>query len=315
MTKTKILNRFRPLDIAFLSYIAIQILLISLFTINKPGWYFFYMFYFAAAGIGLIFTLFPLPDAGMFWRGLRITYPLFLFLILYSAIGPLIFMIFDQPFDGHIVALEKAVFGVDPAFAVQPYMEVWINEIMSFGYISFFVVFPLTAVILLVKRKWMSLEVLTLSSSLVFYVNCLLFICYPTVGPSYYLSDYYYLPLVGPILTPLAANLIRLLDSYYIDIVGRAMPSLFCAISLVAVYILASEAKKLRFIVIPLFLLFCVASVYGRYHYVSGIIVGLAIGWLGLLISRKWQATFKVGENVSICAKSESELKTVGTKE
>ncbi len=198
-------------------------------------------------------------------------------------------MIFDQPFDSQIVALEKMIFGVDPAFALQPYMEVWLNELMSFGYISFFVIFPITVVILIVKRKWASLEILTLASSLAFYVSCLLFICYPIVGPSYYLSDYYYLPLIGPIFTPLVPELISFIRVFRIGIIiGGAMPSLFCAIFLVAVIILSSDAKKLRFIVIPLFILFCVASVYGRYHYISDVIAGLVLGWLAVKIGDIW---------------------------
>lgn len=259
--------------------------------IGRPGWYYFYLFYLAAMGIGLIFTLYPLSGAGNLWRGLRITYPFFLFFILYKATGPQVFMIFDQPFDARIVALEKTIFGVDPAFALQRYMEVWLNELMSFVFISFYLLIPAAAITLFFKQKWISLEKLTLSTSLAFYISYLIFILFPVIGPEIYLSDYYYLPIMGPFFTPLAGEIVHRSGQYGAampSIHGGAMPSLHCAVTLIAAWIMAREFKWLLPVSMVLLMLVCVSMVYGRHHYISDIIAGLVLGWLAVKIGDIW---------------------------
>jgi len=285
-------KKFRPPDIALLIYILTQFLFISLFMTGKPGWYFFLMFYAAAAAIAVIFALFPLREAGIFWRALRMTYPFFLIIFFYEAVGPQVSMIFKQPFDGRIVALENMIFGADPAFAIQRYMEIWLNELMSFAYISYYFIIPAAAIILIVKKRWISLERLTLAISIAFYLSYLMFIIFPVVGPRFYLADHYYLPLIGPVFASLAKVIVD-----YGGFYGGAMPSSHCAVTLVAVGILSREIRKLRLILIAFLALLCASTVYGRYHYLSDVVMGLAVGWLALKLSKAWLNGYLSGIN------------------
>ncbi len=120
--ETKINNpaiRFRPLDIATLAYISIELMIVLTFMVGRPGWFYLFLFYIAAAGIVYLIVIFDLTAIGPFWRAVRLVYPLFLFLFFRRVVGPQIFLAFDHPFDSHVVALEKMIFGVDPAFALQ----------------------------------------------------------------------------------------------------------------------------------------------------------------------------------------------------
>lgn len=283
MDQNKNGNGFRPIDIATLAYITIQTILVILFMSSKPGWYFFLLFYFASAGIAILLAVYPLSGSSVLWRALRITYPLFLFTFFYEAVGPQVFMIVGTPMDSHIVALERAVFGVDPAFALQSRMEIWLNEVMSFGYISYYFLLPFGAILLFLKRRWVGLERLILSCAIAFYLSYLIFIAYPVTGPRFYLSHFYYLPLIGPFLTPLAHHVVE-----FGGLFGGAMPSSHCAVALAVVWVVCGEFRKIKFVLVPILLLLCVSTVYGRYHYTSDVVVGLIIGSLALMAAHAW---------------------------
>lgn len=274
--------RFRPLDIATLAYIATELMIILTFMVGRPGWFYLLLFYLAAAGIVILIVMLDLAVSGLFWRALRLVYPLFLFAFFHEAVGPQIFLVFDQPFDAHVVALEKMIFGVDPAFALQRYLEIWLNELMNISYISYYFMLPVSAIILLFKKRWDALERLVLASAATFYVCYLIFIFYPVIGPRFFLSDQYYLPIIGPFFTPLTQRILA----------GAGMPSSHCAVALIALWILAGEVRKTA---IPSFILIsmlCASTVYGRYHYISDVFAGLVIGAVMLRLAGSWQRKF-----------------------
>lgn len=281
--------RFRPMDIATLAYIAIEFAIVLILMTGRPGWIYLLLFYVVAAGIVILIVMFDLAASGLFWKALRLVYPLFLFPFLYEAVGPQIFLIFDHPFDAHVIALEKMIFGVDPAFALQQHMEIWLNEIMNASYISYYFMLPVSAIVLLFKKKWDALERLVLTGAITFYVCYLIFILYPVVGPRFFLSKQYYLPIIGPFFTPLTQRILAGGGLY-----GAAMPSSHCAVALVSLWILAREVRKTA---IPSFILvsmLCASTVYGRYHYISDVIAGLVIGAVMLRLVGFWHKKSKI---------------------
>ncbi len=279
--------RFRPLDIATLAFIASELIIILIYMIGRPGWSYLLLFFLAAAGIVVLIGIFDLAVSGPFWKALRLLYPLFLFAFFSEAVGPQIFLVFDHPFDTQVIALEKMIFGVDPAFALQRYMEVWLNEIMSISHISYYLILPLSAVILLFKKRWHALERLVLTSALVLYVCYIIFIFYPVIGPRFFLSDQYYLPIIGPFFTPLMERILAGTGLY-----GAAMPSSHCAVALAALWILAREVPKTAILSFILISLICASEVYIRYQYISGVFAGLLIGAVVLWAAGSWQRKF-----------------------
>ena len=301
--------RFRPLDIATLAYIATELIIILTLMLGKQGWFYFLLFYITAAGIVILIVVFDPAVSGLFWRALRLIYPLFLFTFFYEAVGPQVFLIFDQPFDGQVVTLEKAIFGADPAFTMQRYLEVWLNELMNAGYISYYFMLPVSAIILLVKKRWDGLERLVFTSAVVFYVCYLIFIFYPVTGPRFFLNDQYYLPIIGPFFTPLAQ---RILD--WAGLYGGAMPSSHCAVALVSLWILAGEVPRTAIPSLVLLSLLCASTVYGRYHYISDVFAGLLIGALLIRVAGSWQRKFKAGINEPASGVSSDNSKKADTR-
>lgn len=279
--------RLRPIDIATGLYILLEIILLLVFMTGRPGWQFLLFFYLAALGVVALMVLLNLEAGGPFWKIVRVLYPVFLFTLFYEAVGPQIFMVFDQPFDSSVVRLEKLIFGVDPAFALQPHMEIWLNELMNFGYSSYYLMLPGVVAILLLKRRVRSLERMVLAAAVTFYLCYFIFIFYPVVGPRFHLDDYYYLPFIGPFFTPLTQRILAAGGLY-----GGAMPSSHCAVALVALWALAREVRKATIPAFLLLTLLCVSTVYGRYHYLTDVVIGLLLGAAVLWISGYWQHRF-----------------------
>ncbi len=163
------------------------------------------------------------------------------------------------------------------------------NELMSIGYISCFLILPVSAAVMLFKKRWEALERLVLASAVVFYVCHVIFVFYPVIGPRFFLSDQYYLPIVGSFFTPLIEFILAGAGLY-----GAAMPSFLCAVALVAIWILAREVPKTAIPSFVLLCLVCAGSVYGRYHYVSDVFAGLLIGGVILWLTGSWQKKFDV---------------------
>jgi len=315
MSTRKVSIGFRPLDIAVLAYLSIQSSLLLIFGGNLPGLVpvlgfripqrpLILLFYIVSAAITMIAVVTPYDRNRKFRLAMRLTYPLFLFTFLYEVLRDQIFMIFRYPFDSQIVGLEKLVFGGDPAFILQPYMEIWLNELLNFGYVSYYFLIPAAAIILAWKSRWESLEKMVTAVSISFYVSYLIFILYPVVGPRFFLADNYYLPMIGHFFTNFALAAVSIGGHY-----GGAMPSSHCAVAFAAVVIIAVEFKKLRFPFITILFLLCMGTIYGRYHYFTDVIAGLILGFISLLLSERWLKYFFVndsgGQAAADIAKSE----------
>ncbi len=289
--RNRIESKFRPVDIATLGYILIEFLLIFVFQTDKPGWPNMALFYGSSACIVLLIVYFPLSDEISFWRGVRNLYPLFLFIFFYKAIEPQIYIVFDMPFDWIVHGIESSILGNDLSFMLQRYMDIWLNELMSFAYVSYYFQLPVAAGLFIALRKWNSLEKTILSASITFYICYILFIFFPVAGPRFYLSDQYYLPLIGPLFTPLSQKIIEIWGFE-----GAAMPSSHCAVALVVAWRIARDLPGLAIPAILLLILLCVGTVYGRYHYLTDVLFGLIIGAFGLWITNRWKGSFLKGK-------------------
>jgi len=285
--KNKFISRVRPIDIATLAYIFVELLLILIFMTDKPEWPYMGLFYGSSACIVLLIVNFPVGEKNELWMIVRTIYPMFLFVIFYRAIAPQIFIVFDRPFDWMVHGIELKVLGGDPAFFMQRYLEIWLNEIMSFGYFSYYLQFPIAVALFILLKKQKSLEKIILASSVTFYICYIIFILYPVTGPRFYLEDIYYLPIVGPIFTPLVRKIVDFGGHY-----GAAMPSSHCAIALVIAWRISKDIPKLAIPAIVMLILLCASTVYGRFHYLTDVFFGLIIGALGLWIAGRWSRVF-----------------------
>jgi membrane-associated phospholipid phosphatase len=279
----------RPIDIAMLSYLAVEIVLVSVFMFARPGWLYLIGVYVAAATLTFIIT--RIHFDALLWKTIQIIYPLIMITFLYEAMNYQIFMIHGRPFDSQINSLEMSLFGADISFWLQPHMTIWRNEIMSLSYMSYYFLVPVSAYILVVHGKWNSLERMVLAASITYYISYLIFIFYPVLGPRIYLENIFYLPFDGPLFTPLVSKIVEKGGLF-----GGAMPSSHCAVALVAVIFLIREIKDAAIPLLSVLLLLCISTVYGRFHYATDVIVGLFLGAVVLGLSSLWQNRYPAAE-------------------
>jgi membrane-associated phospholipid phosphatase len=65
---------------------------------------------------------------------------------------------------------------------------------------------------------------------------------------------------------------------------GAAFPSAHVAGSMVAILASWRYRRWLFWLCLPFFASMCVATVYGRYHYVADVLAGLAVGAMGFVV-------------------------------
>ena len=276
---------FRPIDTATLTYVAVEAVLVAIFMSARQGWYFYLGLYVSAAALTLMMTM--MSYQGKIWRTIRLVYPLIIMSIFYEALNAQIFMVRGLPLDSRINSFEMAVVGFDSSFALLPHMNIWRNEIMSLAYMSYYLFVPAAVFALAFRGKWQSLEKMALAASVTFYVCYVIFVFYPVLGPRFYLGNIYYLPFDGPFFTPLVMKIVGAGGLY-----GGAMPSSHCAIALVVAWYLIREFKRAMLPIITLLILLCVSTIYGRFHYLSDVVVGLMLGAAVLAMTSIWHGRF-----------------------
>jgi len=206
---------------------------------------------------------------------------------LYLIAHPLQLIFVQNWQDPAILRLEKAVFGVQPILWLQRFISPGLTEWMMFCYVIYLVIYPALGILIFLRWGERHLEdylfVLTLAN-----VICFLgFLVCPVAGPSNHMSGEFTVPLKGWLFTA-AGEFIR----SDIHQVGGNLPSPHCAIATV-MWLMAYRYRRLSFwLLAPVILSLYVSTFYGRYHYVSDSLTGIAAGFLVLglapLLVRSW---------------------------
>ena len=238
-------------------------------------------------GAGLALALRFRPEAG-FTRGLRDVLPFLLSILVYTNLHDTIG--FVNPHDVHheLVALDKALFGVEPTLWAERFITPERTEWMQFFYANFFWLAPSASLILLVRGRFAAFRATTLAVMTCFYLGYLLYVLLPAAPPRLVLASEYTKNLYGypQFFSKLNAEAFSLLpvDS------RAAFPSLHTAVSVV---MLASAWRFLRawfYLTLPLCALLWVSTIYLRHHYAVDLVAGAALAPLALLLAPRIDA-------------------------
>ena len=105
------------------------------------------------------------------------------------------------------------------------------------------------------------------------YVMAVLF---PVESPYFALASLHLAPLDGGAFTTTVEFIER-----FGRVHGGAFPSAHVAGSMVALLAVRRYKPWLFWVCLPFFLSMCVATVYGRYHYIADVLAGIVAGALG----------------------------------
>jgi len=202
-------------------------------------------------------------------------YPLILYIPVYFQTGLLNRVVIPQFLDGFFMNLDVRIFGQFPGlFLSGKHGTAFLDEFFHFSYLNYFLIIPLTGILLYRKK-------VKLFESFVFQLSSLFYLCY---------IIYIFLPVEGPI---------ALRNEYFhndglfwaiADFIyakgenpGAAFPSSHVAAMLLTTWWGCKHFERMKAFYWLTFLFLSIATVYCMFHYAVDVIGGLLLGVLAIL--------------------------------
>jgi hypothetical protein len=273
---------FRLTDAVALGGLVVLMLLAAVFTgrIERPG---------LVLGVGLLFIALYLGSLALLRRVrrselrflVRTAMVQLTFLEIYQASNALQLLFFGWQ-DDRVLAWEKAIFGVQPVVALQKFAWRPLTDWMLFVYAVYVVLYPLLGAIIFFKHGEEANEDYLFHLGLANLACAAGFILFPVASPMYWekVRSLLTTPLVsGPLGA--AAEWIRL----HVHQPGGSIPSPHCAVATVMWFMARKYTKRGFLVLAPVMLSLYVSTVYGRFHYVSDAVIGIAAALLVILVA------------------------------
>ena len=207
-------------------------------------------------------------------RGLRETVPLLACLMIYTNLHDTIGFVNPHDVHHYLVALDRAIFGIQPCVWAERLITPARTELMQFLYLNFFWIAPSTSAILLAQRRWPEFRAATFGVITCFFIGYALYVIFPAAPPRLVLVHEFTKNLRGyPTgFSALSAGAFSLLpvDS------RAAFPSLHTAASLAALVYAWRHVRRWFWVLLPFVVGLWASTIYLRHHY----FVDLVAGWL-----------------------------------
>ena len=213
-----------------------------------------------------------------FLRFARHWYPLPLYLWLFEELGTFVHAIFPAWFDRVLIEFDYNFAGVHPSVWLTRYSSPALNDFMQFAYLTYFLYLVILPAILYAQRERLAFWTVMTSTAIAHYSVYVIALLFPVESPYHSLAGLQTKELAGGAVTTLT-NFIE----HFGRVHGAAFPSAHVAGSMVAILASGRYSRRLFWICLPFFLCMCVATVYGRYHYIADVLGGLVVGTVGFL--------------------------------
>jgi membrane-associated phospholipid phosphatase len=176
------------------------------------------------------------------------------------------------------------ILGVNPTLYIdQHLMSVWITEIVMFCYfVYYFLILGFTFVVFVRGHYRVLRETLT-AICLTFFVSYPLFFLYPVEGPRWHFADSFVNDVQGPVFRQLVELIIE-----NGAVRGGCVPSTHVAVALVILFACFRYYRRMAWILLPINIGLAVGTVWGRFHYVSDVVIGALIGTTCVLLVWKY---------------------------
>lgn len=205
-------------------------------------------------------------------------YPLPLYLWLFEELGGIVHAIFPVWFDRVLIEFDYNFAGVHPSVWLARYANPALNDFMQFAYLTYFLYLIILPAILYANRERLAFWTVMTSTAIANYSIYIIAVLFPVESPYNSLAALQTKELVGGPVTALI-NLIERFGRVH----GAAFPSAHVAGSMVAMLASWRYRRWLFWICLPFFLCMCVATVYGRYHYLADVLGGVVVGTIAFL--------------------------------
>jgi membrane-associated phospholipid phosphatase len=208
-------------------------------------------------------------------RIMSLWYPLVLYALLYYQTGLINRVVVPQFLDGFFMQLDVRIFGEFPAFFLRGRQgNAFLDEFFHFFYFSYYLIIPLTG-ILLFRKDVKLFESFVFQLSSLFYLCFAIFILLPVEGPIALRNEYYHQG--GPFQT--------IVDFIWAggENPGAAFPSSHVAATFLVAWWGSTHFKRIRIPYWLTCLFLSIATVYCMFHYAVDVMGGLLLGILAVL--------------------------------
>ncbi|MGB8952927.1 MAG: phosphatase PAP2 family protein [Candidatus Aminicenantales bacterium] len=196
---------------------------------------------------------------------------------LFVAVHPLQLILFSEWKDPVVLNFEKLVFGLQPTVWFQKFMSPALTEWMMFSYVIYVPIYPVLCGIIYFKRGPHQMEDYLFTLGVTNVLCDIGFILFPVAGPLYAIKPLYTVPLKGYFFT-FWGEYIRT----HVHSIGGCIPSPHCAVATI-MWLMAYRYHKPSFYVLtPIILSLYVSAAYGRYHYVTDVVIGILTALLAV---------------------------------
>ncbi len=258
-------------------YNVILVIFSFIFRVKIPAYAYHLAF---NLSIILIVILLSFRRRGSSWAcTVSLWYPLVLYAPLYYQTGLINRVVVPQFMDGIFMNLDVWIFGEFPGFFLRGKQgNAFFDEFFHFFYFSYYLIIPLTGILLYCKD-------VKLFESFVFQLSSLFYVCF---------FIYLFLPVEGPI---------ALRNEYYhqdglfravVDFIyaegenpGAAFPSSHVAATFLVAWWGGAHFKRLKIFYWLTCLFLSIATVYCMFHYAVDVIGGLLLG-LFVILTFSW---------------------------
>lgn len=277
-------SRYYLFDKIIIAYSLLMVLLILILGRPFSDYLDEILFYIGTALFTYLLARFVPAEKNRVTQFVRLFYPGLLFTFFYRTTGGLMYLLFDSFYDWQLTAFEKSLFGVHPTIYIdQHLLNVVATEIISFCYFAYYFMIPVFMIILFIKKEYSVLKSYLAAVCLTFFTSYILFFLYPIEGPRWYFDSQYSNTVDGPFF--------RQLVEYVIAngaVRGGCMPSSHFGVALVIWLYTWKYYRKHAYWFGPIVLGLAIGTVWGRFHYVSDVIIGGLIGLIAVLIIWKY---------------------------
>lgn len=271
---------FRPEDTAFLIYLVLVAVLVTLFHRGVERWWLYVLTHSFAASLMVPWLRFSTGHRQPVIKFLRYWYIPIVLGFFYEQIDHFILGIHGMYLDHFITNFEKALLGVHPSVWLERFANPVVTEIMKISYNSYYWLGPVLGISLYIKGDLIPFRRTLFSIVTAFFISYIGFFLFPVIGPRYALSHLYKGPLEGYVVTALQDFIMEVGDIH-----GGCMPSSHVAVALVVLLLAWVYRKRMAVWMTPFVTMLCISTVYNRYHYASDVVAGIAVGlfsfWLG----------------------------------
>ncbi len=192
---------------------------------------------------------------------IRYAYPLILVIYLYPETDHFNNIFFENQ-DPFFCRVEETTFGFQPSLVLlERFPKLWIIELMSFGYFSYYLlIFGFSLILFLSDMKLFYRLTFVIIAS--FYIYYLVFILLPVAGPQYFFP-----PPENEVPTAyLFSRMLKLVQELGERPTG-AFPSSHVGIVLIIIWYTFKHFKNWLYVVIPLSVILTISTVYLKAHY------------------------------------------------